>query len=598
MHRLALLLSLSTFCACFAYAQTGTGQGDGQGWNAQQQRAWYYTSQGSRLVPLSWLQALEQPNTSQPFLTPAYIESFGLLYDPNGVDGLPVGFASDGSDDSNYTFSKLHWFDGQSHQEKWVGLTCSACHTAQLDFNGMTIRVDGGPSLFDFQSFIEALDASLTATSSDPAKFDRFAAKVLTGKDMPGNRGLLQGELQRLVQWERQVADFNQTPLRYGHGRVDAFGHIFNKVALFAGVQQPIPNPSDAPVSYPFLWDIYRQDRLQWNGIVQPTRIPLPGGDFFDVGALGRNTGEVLGVFGDIVVEPAGGFPTHAPLSGYRSSVNVQNLDNLEIQLRSLGPPRWPGTLDQNLVTVGAAIFQQHCSGCHASQPGTQPYSVKMVPLKPGNPESTDPWMACNALSYQSPTGKLKGTRANYFLGPSYGDRAALAGMLTTTVEGALLAKKGDIVRQMGQVFMSSRLAPQAGTRALTAGPPNRLQTCYAADAQLPSGKKLMNYKARPLDGIWATAPYLHNGSVPTLNDLLLPPAQRPREFYVGTRVYDPANVGYRTDQAAPGNVFEFQARDAQGNPISRNSNEGHDYGVGSLTPDQRKALLEYLKSL
>ena len=48
-----------------------------------------------------------------------------------------------------------------------------------------------------------------------------------------------------------------------------------------------------------------------------------------------------------------------------------------------------------------------------------------------------------------------------------------------------------------------------------------------------------------PLDGIWATAPYLHNGSVPTLRALLAPPDQRPKTFYVGSRDFDPVNVGY-----------------------------------------------------
>src|SRR5438270_11391130 len=70
MYRSAFLASLTTFVACFAYAQTqsATGQASAQGWTPAQQRYWYYTSQGSRLVPLSWLQALEQPTSAQPFL--------------------------------------------------------------------------------------------------------------------------------------------------------------------------------------------------------------------------------------------------------------------------------------------------------------------------------------------------------------------------------------------------------------------------------------------------------------------------------------------------------------------------------------------------
>ncbi len=60
-----------------------------------------------------------------------------------------------------------------------------------------------------------------------------------------------------------------------------------------------------------------------------------------------------------------------------------------------------------------------------------------------------------------------------------------------------------------------------------------------------------LGYIARPLNGIWATAPYLHNGSVPTLYDLLLPAEQRPRTFYTGSNEFDPVKVGYVRPPAA-----------------------------------------------
>src|SRR5262249_2735281 len=54
-------------------------------------------------------------------------------------------------------------------------------------------------------------------------------------------------------------------------------------------------------------------------------------------------------------------------------------------------------------------------------------------------------------------------------------------------------------------------------------------------------------YRARPVDGVWATAPYLHNGSVPTLMDMLMPQDERPKAFCVGSRQFDPVKVGLRT---------------------------------------------------
>ena len=106
-------------------------------------------------------------------------------------------------------------------------------------------------------------------------------------------------------------------------------------------------------------------------------------------------------------------------------------------------------------------------------------------------------------------------------------------------------------------------------------------------------------YKVRPLNGIWATPPYLHNGSVPNVYALLSPVAERPRTFYLGHREYDPVNIGYRYDELAGGFMFDTTIRG--------NHNTGHEFNddktnkgvIGSgLKPDERRALIEYLKTL
>ena len=89
------------------------------------------------------------------------------------------------------------------------------------------------------------------------------------------------------------------------------------------------------------------------------------------------------------------------------------------------------------------------------------------------------------------------------------------------------------------------------------------------------------------------TAPYLHNNSVPTIYDLLLPAVQRPQKFWVGSRQYDTHKLGYKSDtQGTPS--FSFDTTQPG------NSNAGHtgkEYGT-DLSDEQRKELLEYLKSL
>jgi mono/diheme cytochrome c family protein len=100
--------------------------------------------------------------------------------------------------------------------------------------------------------------------------------------------------------------------------------------------------------------------------------------------------------------------------------------------------------------------------------------------------------------------------------------------------------------------------------------------------------RKQDGYANQPLDGIWLRGPYLHNGSVPTLHHLLLPAKDRPKTFWRGNDLYDWRNVGFVHDDRA---FFEFDTS------LRGNGNQGHEYGT-TLPEDQRKALLEYLKTL
>jgi hypothetical protein len=98
-------------------------------------------------------------------------------------------------------------------------------------------------------------------------------------------------------------------------------------------------------------------------------------------------------------------------------------------------------------------------------------------------------------------------------------------------------------------------------------------------------------YESRVLHGIWATAPYLHNGSVPNLWELLLPARERTTRFKVGSRLFDPVNVGFASDESP------FSSGTFVADPMNGNGNGGHEYGTG-LRPDERWAIIEYLKTL
>ena len=106
------------------------------------------------------------------------------------------------------------------------------------------------------------------------------------------------------------------------------------------------------------------------------------------------------------------------------------------------------------------------------------------------------------------------------------------------------------------------------------------------------SFRKTDGYVAVPLDGLWLRAPYLHNGSVPSLTDVLEPPEKRPTLFYRGYDVYDQEKVGFVTaGPEAEKRGFKYETN------LPGNANIGHSYGTG-LQPEEKRALVEYLKSL
>jgi mono/diheme cytochrome c family protein len=106
-----------------------------------------------------------------------------------------------------------------------------------------------------------------------------------------------------------------------------------------------------------------------------------------------------------------------------------------------------------------------------------------------------------------------------------------------------------------------------------------------------PNMVKIEGYQSPPLDGIWMRAPYLHNGSVPTLRDLLKPAGDRPKLFYRGYDIYDSVNVGFVTTG------FDTKRYGWKHDTTERgNGNQGHNYGI-TLAADEKNALIEYLKT-
>ncbi|HXY60561.1 MAG TPA: hypothetical protein VEH26_03025, partial [Chthoniobacterales bacterium] len=101
-----------------------------------------------------------------------------------------------------------------------------------------------------------------------------------------------------------------------------------------------------------------------------------------------------------------------------------------------------------------------------------------------------------------------------------------------------------------------------------------------------PGVRSTGKYVAAALGGVWARSPYLHNGSVRTMTELLTSPNERAKTFHRGSKVFDEVQMGY-TDEGSY--VFDTGT--------TGNSNSGHDYGT-KLSPGQKRDLMEYLKTL
>jgi hypothetical protein len=536
-----------------------------QGWSPSESLKFYFTSQGSQIIPYGWFLALEQPDSQALFRDNQNILKFRYLPqnpDAQNPDGLPVGFVAD-----------------EGVGRRWLGLTCAACHTNEIRLGTTGYRVDGAPTQGDVQALLASMTYALKQTTEDGAKFGRFAARVLGANNNPAAQGLLKEQLAAAI--EKRVAynirnfpGYNPNvpaPPPANYARLDAVGAIVNEVFYHAvkAPTSPIDNTksANAPVSYPFLWDTPQQELEQWIGIAK-------SGGPLDILSLSRNVGEVLGVFADYVI------PDRPNSLGYSSSVRVSNLVELEKQLKGLWSPQWPADfpqINQADAAKGKVIYQQlKCDTCHTLvSDRTNPDRTVVSYMKP---DQTDPGTYLNFFNRMGSSGKLEGAYVNLVpFTPKIPALASASMMVTNEVVGTIL---GSPWPAPADYLSQINYGPTSSNMMLVAGAP-----------------VIVTYKARPLDGIWATAPYLHNGSVPNLDELFQPVARRSKSFSIGVRTFDPVRVGYLTDA----NGFpKFNVNDSNGSPIPGNSNAGHDgdiYGT-KLSPDERRQLIEYLKSL
>jgi len=549
----------------------------------------YHADQGTRTfgTPHEWFMALEQPTvpwliftSAAPFSEPAYLDRYGFIPVPDQKDVLPIGFARGGPmlDPSGAPWRNPH----DKTDMTGIGLSCAACHTGRFTYKDTAVIIDGGPALTDLLKLKQGIGVALFLTRYLPGRFSRFAEHILGKDSTVADRETLKYQLDQILKQYKEVQQLEQAvasqSIVEGYGRLDALNRIGNQVFALDLKKPENYTGSTAPVHYPRIWNTPWFDWVQYNGsIMQP---------------MVRNAGESLGVSSELnLTEPSKGL--------FKSSVNVDTLHEMEQMIAGKAPnardgfsglrsPEWPENIlpkiDPKLAEKGGELYKEHCQECHrppvsnkaaffnfedkkswrTNQVGEPVLIIENVPI---HHIGTDDAQAADMKNRRVALPSNLGINETKFA-------AALKIVVEKTVNYIYDRRDPPFDKKKRDEFDGNM--------------PNEIQDDIA-------------YKVRPLNGVWATPPYLHNGSVPTVYDLLSPVEERPKQFYLGNREYDPVKLGYKTDELTNGFLFDTTIRG--------NANTGHEFankptgtkgviGKRKLEPDERKAIIEFLKTL
>jgi hypothetical protein len=544
-----------------------------QGWTDDQRLYFHHTPQGTRLIPYDWFMALEQPCLSlfgcDLFADKTYLARFGFLSSRTdsklNPDGLPVGFAR-----------QEDFYDPETNTTyPVVGLTCAACHTGELHYGKYAVRVDGAPAMIEVTEFQRAMLLAVGFTQKIPFRYGRFEKRVLGPYATQDQRTVLKRSFTKFIDSAQFELD-NAGPGKgiydnqAGFNRTDALTRIGNQV--FAVDMHNAANfvPANAPVRFPQVWDASWFTWVQYNSSISDPLV--------------RNVGEGLGV-------RAAAKLYGADAQDFGNSVHIAGMKELEWLLsgpapyQGLRPPNWPSVfpaLDDKKVAQGAELYKLHCASCHL--PPAEELAADLQKPQP---------IFWRENSQKKRFLIVKDVKQS-FVGT---DPHEAIDFMNRTVDSGDLGK-GRVSAGVGLELVTNGIVNKFFDK-MKLTPEQQIEWRGYRDPHDPPVRAEPTYKARPLTGIWAVSPYLHNGSVPNLYALLSPQSERPDKFWTGSKQFDPVKVGHETS--------EFEGAYHYDVTKPGNSNHGHEFKDGprgngvvgpALSPADRFAIIEYLKSL
>lgn len=499
-------------------------------------------------------------------------ERFGLL--PNYIDPqseIPLGIT----------------VSTDPHYAPMGGINCATCHTGLIsNARGEFFLVDGGSSRFAVDRFIAEMVKSLVATLINPAEFDAFYNRYQL-------RSALTEKLENSDQTRKDMAELVKS--LYTTGNTVDVQKAINDIAILSGNKSTSlasSYPTEEQLSSRLGMYVYLTKRFLYFFSQTKYGTKIEGSTVSDSG-LGRSNPWAVAkkMFADRYLHTSNGpklegGPVNTPFNwdfnrqrlifwdGVTNSMLERNLAQgvtlvtdfnnttfeTTVSIRGLKvvsdlsakarAPKWAtnilGDIDQGLAVKGKTIFQNNCLGCHdpmynKTETGSAEYNYVDV-----------------------------GTDDSYY--------------------------KGQMELVDGKSLFTQIIAPFINRVKITGAKNEKITDLASYETgrfpilwQAPRGNAP---GAKPLAGIWATPPFLHNGSVPTIWDLLQPAAQRPKHFHIGGYVYDSKKLGYIEDTSLP-DGFDFNVSCAVG--CGGNDNRGHEFGT-NLSDDDKWALIEFMK--
>jgi cytochrome c5 len=556
--RASCFVVLAAACGDQAIAQKATTVQLNQGWSKDETQFYHHATEGANLAPLDFFLNLPDPAKPGSRFIAKLTKEYGFIPSEESSanpHGLPVGLAVDDR-------------PAKYKDRVYVGITCAACHTRQLTYSrrepkgkktSWVLPVHGGPAMLDFPRFKRDLYDAFLRVLEDDRLARQFAKDLLgrtpTSEDIAGLRNEIRQFTQPVLVTRALIQEANVPEADFGPGNLNALSQgNYNNFALTdwlskrqGAVPEDRPRPRfEGAANFPPMWFAHQDDWGQYF-----VEIHHPGVRNW-VQAV--STSEVRPLR---MVEALG----PAVVLG---TIHFDNIAEIQRLLEGLRTPKWPesvlGALDRSRVEQGRALYREHCQGCHAQKR-----------LPPNN------------------LGIVFHRRAAYDVGTDPTAYQQFMAHGAARVEGLTELSKKIIGFRRTQLQGADQETVENYLNLYSRGRPNAFGIAkdYQGDVGAAKWPKSgATYWAPPLEGIFASSPYFHNGSVRTLWDVLTPPAERPKSFRTGSTEFDAEGVGLRDD-----GLFVYETKQPG------KSNAGHLFGT-DLSRDQRTALIEYLKSL